>query len=188
MCDVTQEEQIKAVIHLVFEKEGRIDILINNAGKQFVAPLENFPSGQFEKLINLMLIAPFYTIKAVVPYMKKNGFGRIINMASINGLVGFPGKVTYNSAKHGLIGMTKVAALELALDDITVNALCPVYVDTEMVRDQLKQVAATRAISPDEVLAQVIFPLVPQRRLLAVNEVVHYVDFLVSEQAKGITG
>lgn len=109
-------------------------------------------------------------------------------MASINGVIGFAGKAAYNSAKHGVIGLTKVAALEGAEHGITVNALCPGYVDTPLVRNQLADLAKTRNVELERVLEQVIYPLVPQKRLLAVQEIADYAVFLASDKAKGITG
>ncbi|ANB55552.1 3-hydroxybutyrate dehydrogenase family protein [Anoxybacillus sp. B7M1] len=187
-CDVTKEEEIKQMLAQTVSRYGRIDILVNNAGLQHVAPIEEFPSESFEKLIRVMLIAPFLAIKHVFPIMKQQRYGRIINMASINGLVGFAGKAAYNSAKHGVIGLTKVAALEGAAHGITVNALCPGYVDTPLVRNQLADLAATRRVPLEHVLEEVIYPLVPQQRLLSTKEVADYALFLASEKAKGITG
>ena len=187
-CDVTNEAQIKAVIDQTCQLYGRLDILINNAGLQYISPLEDFPSEQFELLIKVMLTAPFFAIKHVFPIMKQQKYGRIINMSSINGLVGFAGKAAYNSAKHGVIGLTKVAALEGASHGITVNAVCPGYVDTALVQDQLVAIAKHRNIPVAKVLEEVIYPLVPQKRLLAVSEITAYVLFLAGEDAIGITG
>jgi 3-hydroxybutyrate dehydrogenase len=108
-CNVIEEEQIKSAIDQTLAQFGRLDVLINNAGLQYVSPLEDFPTEKFELLIKVMLTAPFIATKHVFPIMKNQQFGRIINMASINGLVGFAGKAAYNSAKHGVIGLTKVA-------------------------------------------------------------------------------
>ncbi|KOF08659.1 3-hydroxybutyrate dehydrogenase [Planococcus glaciei] len=186
--DVTDETELSAAIDQAVEEFGSLDVLINNAGMQFVAPIEEFPTEKFELLVKIMLVAPFVATKHVFPIMKKQGKGRIINMASINGLVGFAGKAAYNSSKHGVIGLTKVAALEGAEYGITVNAMCPGYVDTPLVRNQMGDLAKTRNVSLDKVLEEVIYPLVPQKRLLSVQEISDYTMFLASDKASGITG
>jgi 3-hydroxybutyrate dehydrogenase len=187
-ADVTSEEDIIQLIKQAKDKYGRIDIFINNAGLQHVAPIEEFPTEKFELMIKIMLTAPFISIKNVLPIMKEQGFGRIINISSINGLIGFANKAAYNSAKHGVIGLTKVAALESATFGITVNALCPGYVDTPLVRGQLEDLAKTRQVPLESVLEEVIYPLVPQNRLLDVSEIADYAIFLASDKARGITG
>lgn len=187
-CDVTSEEEIIGAINQAVETFGTLDILINNAGMQYISPIEEFPTEKYELLIKIMLVAPFIATKHVFPVMKKQGYGRIINMASINGLVGFAGKAAYNSAKHGVIGLTKVAALEGAEHGITVNAMCPGYVDTPLVRNQLGDLAETRNVTLEKVLEEVIYPLVPQKRLLTVQEISDYTMFLASDKASGVTG
>ncbi len=187
-ADASQEADIASLMRVCREHFGTLDILVNNAGLQYVASLEDFPAEKFRQMIDLMLVGPFLSLKYAFPIMKEQRYGRVINMASINGLIGFAGKAAYNSAKHGLIGLTKVASLEGAASGITVNALCPGYVDTPLVRHQLQDLAANRGVPLEDVLADVIYPLVPQRRLLAVEEVADYVVFLASAKGRGITG
>jgi 3-hydroxybutyrate dehydrogenase len=187
-CDVTSEAQVKAALDGVLAAHGRLDILVSNAGLQHVAPIEEFPTERFELLLRVMLVAPFLALKHAFPAMKRQRYGRVVHVASINGLVGFAGKSAYNSAKHGLLGLTKVAALEGAPHGITVNALCPGYVDTPLVRNQLGDLARTRNVPLERVLEDVIYPLVPMRRLLTVREVADYAVFLASDRAAGITG
>ncbi len=187
-CDVSNEDAYAAAIELTQKTYGRLDILINNAGFQHVASIEEFPTDIYQKLLNVMLVGSFIGIKHVFPIMKAQKYGRIINMASINGLIGFAGKAGYNSAKHGVIGLTKVAALESARDGITVNALCPGYVDTPLVRGQIKDLAKTRNVSETSALEDVILAMVPQKRLLNVEEIADYAIFLASEKAAGVTG
>ena len=145
-ADVGSEVAVHAALEATIQAHGRLDLLVNNAGLQHVSPVEDFPAARFELLVRVMLFGPFYAIKKVFPVMKRQGYGRILNVASINGLVGFAGKAAYNSAKHGVIGLTKVTALEGAAHGITVNALAPGYVDTPLVRNQLADLARTRNV------------------------------------------
>lgn len=188
VCDVTKEQDIQNLISRCIKHYGRIDVLVNNAGLQYVANIEDFPTEKFEFMIKVMLIAAFIATKNVFPIMKTQKFGRIINMASINGVIGFAGKSAYNSAKHGLIGLTKVTALEGASYGITANAICPGYVDTPLVRGQMQDLAKTRGVSVDEVLDEVLFPLIPQKTLIDIEDISKLAIFLASNQAKNITG
>ncbi|MBU5267231.1 3-hydroxybutyrate dehydrogenase [Virgibacillus proomii] len=187
-CDVTDETQLKGALEQTVTYYGKLDVLINNAGIQHVASIEEFPTEKFELMTKIMLVAPFVAIKHAFPIMKQQGVGRIINMSSINGVIGFAGKAAYNSAKHGLIGLTKVAALEGAAYGITVNAVCPGYVDTPLVRNQMEDLARNRNVPLEKVLEEVIYPFVPQKRLLTIQEIADYTIFLASDKAKGVTG
>lgn len=187
-ADVTSEEDLLNLVKVTKETYGTLDIVINNAGLQYVSPIEEFPTEKFVLMQKIMLVAPFILTKAVFPIMKEQGFGRIINIASINGLIGFAGKAAYNSAKHGVIGLTKVSALEGAEHGITVNALCPGYVDTPLVRGQMADLAKSRNVPVEDVLAEVLLPLVPQKKLLDVSEIADYALFLASDKARSVTG
>lgn len=188
VADAASEDDWRGVFQSV-EGAGRpVDILVNNAGFQHVDPIDVFPVATFTQLLHVMAVGPFMAIQLALPAMRRQRWGRIINVASINGLVGFAGKAGYNTAKHALIGLTRVAALETAEDGITVNALCPGYVDTPLVRGQLEDLARTRGVPMEAVLNDVIYPLVPQRRLLDPKEVADYAVFLASEQGRSITG
>jgi 3-hydroxybutyrate dehydrogenase len=187
-CDVANEEQVRTAVEQAALTYGTLHILVNNAGLQQVSPIEDFPVERFEYLLKVMLTGAFIGIKHAFPLMKRQGYGRIINMASINGVVGFAGKSAYNSAKHGLIGLTKVAALEGAEHGITVNALCPGYVDTPLVRGQLEDLARMRNMPTERVLEEVIYPFVPQKRLISAQEIADYAVFIASDKLKGVTG
>lgn len=139
-------------------------------------------------MLKVMNVAPFVAIKKVLPIMKEQKLGRIVNMASINGLIGFVGKAAYNTAKHGLIGLPKLAAMETASFGITVNAICPGHVDTPLVRGQFNDLSKTRNIPLENVLEEILYPLIPLRRLLNVQEIADYVAFLTSDKASGIAG
>ncbi|MEB6413384.1 3-hydroxybutyrate dehydrogenase [Staphylococcus saprophyticus] len=186
--NVTDEQAVKAMIDQTVEQYGRLDILFNNAGLQHVESIESFPTEKFRQMIDIMLTGSFIGTKYALPIMKQQQSGRILNMASINGVIGFAGKAAYNSAKHGIIGLTKVTALETATEGITVNAVCPGYIDTPLVRNQMDDLAKERGVAVEQVLEDVLYPLIPQKRLLDIKEIADYALFLCSDSAKSVTG
>lgn len=187
-ADVTKEYEVQNLISTAAEHFGSLDIFVNNAGIQHVAPIEDFPTEKFDLMLKIMLRASFLSIKYCLPIMKNQQFGRIINVSSINGLVGFAGKVAYNAAKHGIIGITRVAALECAQDGVTVNAICPGYIETPLVLNQMNDLAKTRNVSLDKVLEEVLYPLIPQKTLIDIDDIASLVLFASSPCAKHITG
>lgn len=186
--DLGQVATISTLVDSLMERHSRIDILVNNAGVQFVSPIEQFPLDQWNRLLAVLLTAPFLLTQAVLPAMRQHGWGRIINISSINGKRGDPGKAAYCSAKHGVIGLTRVAALETAADGITVNAICPGVVDTPLLRNQLGDLADVHGVSKEEALEHVYLKAIPQRRLLDPSEIATMVRFLATDEARGITG
>ena len=186
--DVSRREDARQLIETMVDQFGRLDILVNNAGLQHVAPIQDFPEEKWDLLIGVMLTGAFLLSKYVFAQMMHQGSGRIINIASAHGLVASPYKAAYVSAKHGLLGLTKVLALEGAAHNITAVALCPGYVRTPLVERQIADQAKAHGISEREVTEKVL--LAPQaiKRLLEPEEVAEIVAFLCSDAAKGITG
>jgi 3-hydroxybutyrate dehydrogenase len=186
--DVSHPDDVRAIVDAVVQSHERIDILVNNAGLQHVALLEEFPLEQWHRLLGVLLTGPFLLIQAVLPSMRRQQWGRIINIASVQAKQGDRGKAAYCSAKHGLIGLTRVAALETATDCITVNAVCPGLVDTPLVRNQLADLAALHGLAQADVIERFFLPLVPQQRLLDPGEIAAMACYLASDAARGITG
>ena len=172
----------------LLHQHDRVDILVNNAGVQHVAPLERFPLAEWTRLLGVLLTGPFLLTQAVLTPMRRQQWGRIINIASINGKRGERGKAAYCSAKHGLIGLTRVAALETATDGITVNAICPGLVDTPLIQNQLDDLAAMHNLAREDALEQVYLSLIPQRRLVEAREIATMARYLASDEARSITG
>jgi 3-hydroxybutyrate dehydrogenase len=167
---------------------GKIDILVNNAGFQHIAPVDEFPEETWARMIQVMLTAPFQLTKAVLPGMKRQRWGRIINIVSFHGLVASPFKSAYVSAKHGLIGLTKATALEVGEYDITVNAVCPAYVRTPLVEAQVADQARIHGIEPEAVIPHVMLQPAAIKRLVEPAEVAEFVWYLSSDLARSFTG
>jgi len=167
---------------------GRVDILVNNAGIQHVSPIENFPPEKYEAIIALNLSAAWYTTRAAFAAMKQNGFGRIINVASAHGLVASPFKSAYVAAKHGVVGLTKTIALEGAEHNVTCNAICPGYVWTPLVENQIDDTAKARGITRDQVIRDVLLAAQPNKRFAEVEELGTLAVFLCGPGGRSITG
>lgn len=167
---------------------GCIDILVNNAGYQHVAPVEEFPEDIFAAMQQVMLVAPFQLSKRLLPAMRVNGWGRIINVASTQGLVASAYKSAYAAAKHGVVGLTRALALECGADSITVNAVCPAYVRTPLVEGQIASQAKELGISEEEVVSRVMLEPAAVKRLIEPEEVARVIAYLASEEAAPITG
>lgn len=186
--DMSDASSVKRMVASCEEQMGRVDILVNNAGFQHIDPIESFPIEVFQQLLNVMLTGPFVATQAVFGKMKERGFGRIINISSINGKIGAPFKAGYCSAKHGIIGLTRVTAVEAADSGVTCNAICPGFVDTPLVRNQLQDLGTEYQIDPSRVVEEVILKQVPQNRLLDPAEIGQFAAFLASDAASSITG
>ncbi len=176
------------MVRLEIERVGPLAVLVNNAGLQHVAPLDTYPLEMWNRLMAVLLTGPFLTAQAALPGMRAQKWGRIINIASINGKRGDPGKAAYCAAKHGVIGLTRTAALEAAADGITVNAICPGFVDTPLTRGQLADLGALHGIPPDEVIQRFFLPRMPTGRPVEREEVAGLVRYLASDAAASITG
>ena len=187
-ADMSKPDQIAAMVKQAEEAFGSVDILVNNAGIQFVAPVDEFPDAKWEQIIGINLSSNFYAIKAVLPGMKRRNRGRIVNIASAHGLVASPFKSAYVAAKHGVVGLTKAVALEVAETAITVNAVCPGYVRTPLVEGQIRDQAKVHGMSEDRVIREVILASQPNKRFVELQQLAELVLFLCSDNAGSITG
>ena len=187
-ADMSKPEEIAAMFQAAASQVGDIDVLVNNAGIQFVAPVDEFPDSKWEQIVAINLSSNFYTIKAVLPGMKARNWGRIINIASAHGLVASPFKSAYVAAKHGVVGLTKTVALEVAETGITCNAICPGYVKTPLVEGQIRDQAKVHQMSEEQVVREVILASQPNKRFVEVKELGELVVFLCSSGAASITG
>ena len=187
-ADLKNVESIEGLIKNAIEQLGSLDILINNAGIQHTESAENFPLDKWNAIIAINLSAAFHAIQYALPNMKSNGWGRIINVASVHGLVGSVNKSAYCAAKHGLIGVTKVLALECAEQGVTVNAICPGWVDTPLINDQISAIAKQQDISFEQAKYKLVTAKQPLPEMMAPEQIGEFILFLCSDSAKSITG
>ncbi|WP_416795541.1 3-hydroxybutyrate dehydrogenase [Ciceribacter azotifigens] len=187
-ADMTRPEEIADLMATAAAEFGMVDVLVNNAGIQHVAPIEEFPIEKWDQIIAINLSSAFHTMRAAIPAMKEKRHGRIINVASAHGLIASPFKAAYVAAKHGIMGLTKTAALELAEFGVTVNAICPGYVLTPLVEKQIPDTAKARGISEEQVKSDVMLKFQPTKEFVAVEEVAAVALFLASDAARQITG
>ena len=182
------ERSIARMMATTLEAFGRLDVLVNNAGIQHVAPVADFPPETWDRILAINLTSAFHTTRHALPAMRANGFGRIVNIAFAHGLVASPFKSAYVAAKHGIAGLTKTAALELAEHGITVNAVCPGYVMTPLVEKQIPEQAKARGITERQVISDVLLAAQPTKRFVTVEELSALVNFLCTDHARSITG
>jgi 3-hydroxybutyrate dehydrogenase len=187
-ADMTKPDEIADLINSAHEKLGSVDVLVNNAGIQHIAPIEEFPTEKWDWIIAINLTSSFHTMRVAIPLMKKAGKGRIINIASAHGLVASPFKSAYVAAKHGIMGLTKTAALELAQTGVTVNAICPGYVLTPLVEKHIPEMAKVRGISEEAVKNDVMLELQATKQFVTIDDVAAAAVFLASDAASNITG
>jgi 3-hydroxybutyrate dehydrogenase len=184
--DVASESSRQAFFQAIADVP--VDVLINNAGLQHVARLEEFPQAKWEQLVDVMLNGPAAVTRAVLPGMRKNGYGRIVNIGSIHSLVASPFKSAYNAAKHGLLGLSKTIALETADVDITINTLCPSYIRTPLVDAQIANQAKLHKMSEEEVIQKIMLEPMPKKAFITIEEIAGAIEFLMSPAARNITG
>jgi len=185
MLDVTSDDSVAAALKAVSRP---VDVLVNNAGLQHVAPLEDFPIAKWDFLVQVMLVGVARLTRALLPGMRARGFGRIVNIGSIHSLVASPYKSAYVAAKHGLLGFSKVLALETADTDITINTICPTYVKTPLVDKQIADQARTRGIPESQVISEVMLKPMPKGVFIGFDELAGITAFLISPPARNITG
>ena len=187
-ADLTKPDEIGGLIALSVETFGSVDILVNNAGVQYVAPIEEFPIEKWDQIIALNLCSAFHTLRAAIPHMKAKGWGRVINTASAHSMVASPYKSAYVAAKHGVVGLTKTAALELATHGITVNCISPGYVWTPLVESQIPDTMKARGLTKEQVIEDVLLKAQPTKEFVTVDQVAALAVFLSSDGASQITG
>ncbi|HRP78284.1 MAG TPA: 3-hydroxybutyrate dehydrogenase [Aquamicrobium sp.] len=187
-ADMSKPEETRGLVEQAVSRFGGVDILVNNAGIQHVAPVEAFPTERWDAIIAINLSSAFHTIAAAVPHMKAAGYGRIVNIASAHGLRASPNKAAYVAAKHGVVGLTKTVALELAGKGVTCNAVCPGFVLTPLVETQIEDRAKETGLDRETVIREIILAKQPSKEFATVEEIAAATVFLASKEAAQITG
>lgn len=187
-ADMAKPDSIARMMTKAAAAFGQVDILVNNAGIQHVAPIEDFPPEKWDAILAINLSAAFHTIRHVLPAMKTKKWGRVINVASAHALVASPFKSAYVAAKHGIAGLTKAVALEAAEHGVTVNAICPGYVLTPLVENQILDTAKARGISRDDVVRNILLAAQPTKHFVTIGQIAALASFLASDDAASING
>ncbi|MDG2202920.1 MAG: 3-hydroxybutyrate dehydrogenase [Burkholderiales bacterium] len=187
-ADFSRPKEIEQYVSDAKSALGRLDILVNNAGVQHVSPVENFPPDKWDLILAVNLSAAFHMARLVIPEMRTRGFGRIINIASAHGKVASPFKSAYVASKHGLVGFTKAVALETAEFGITCNAICPGWVETPLVTEQVETLSREKTMPADEVIRSIILERQPTKKFVPVDQIAALALFLASDKASSITG
>ncbi|MEQ8406571.1 MAG: 3-hydroxybutyrate dehydrogenase [Oceanicaulis sp.] len=187
-ADMTKPEEIADLVSFAHGEFGRLDILVNNAGIQHVAPIAEFPEAKWDAIIAINMSSVFHAMKAAIPLMTAAGRGRIVNLASVHGLVASPFKAAYVAAKHGVHGLTKTAALELAETDVTVNCLNPGYVQTPLVENQIADTAKARGITEDAVVRDVMLAAQPTKKFVTYDQLIGALLYIVSDDGANLNG
>lgn len=187
-ADMTRGEEIADMVAFANDAFGRLDILVNNAGVQHVAPIEDFPPAKWDQIIAINLTSVFHATRVAVPIMKRQEKGRIVNIASAHGVVASPFKGAYVAAKHGVLGLTRAVALEVARSGITCNAICPGYVKTALVERQIADQAKARGMSEEAVMTDVILAAQPTKRFVEFDELAGLLLYLVSDLGASVNG
>jgi 3-hydroxybutyrate dehydrogenase len=187
-ADMSRPDEVAAMVAQATREFGRVDILVNNAGIQHVAPVEEFPPERWDAILAINLSAAFHAIRAALPQMKQRGWGRIVNIASVHGLVASVNKAAYVAAKHGLVGLTKVVALETAASGVTCNAICPGWVLTPLVQKQIDDLAARERITAEQASERLLGEKQPSRRFATPEQIGALAVFLCSEAAAQMRG
>lgn len=187
-ADMSKPQEIADMVAQAQADHGSVDILVNNAGIQHVAPVDEFPLDKWDAIIAINMNSAFHTARAALPGMKRRSWGRIINIASAHGLIASPYKAAYVTAKHGVVGLTKTIALEVAQQGITCNAICPGYVLTPLVEAQIPDTAKARGITEEQVVSDVLLAAQPTKKFVGLDELGAFAVFLASDAAASITG